>query len=61
LLGFMASGSFLGFVYLDLIYQMIGLTIVLKAVLRQERVPVTLATAHGERQTGMLEEQASLA
>jgi len=35
-LGFMVSGAFLGFVYLDVIYQMIGLTVVLKVLLRKE-------------------------
>jgi putative inorganic carbon (hco3(-)) transporter len=36
ILGFMVSGAFLGFVYLDVIYQMIGMTIVLKMLLRTE-------------------------
>lgn len=36
ILGFMVSGSFLGFVYLDVIYQMIGTTVVLKMLLRKE-------------------------
>lgn len=36
LLAFMTSGAFLGFVYLDLIYQMIGITAVLKVLLRRE-------------------------
>jgi len=36
ILGFMVSGAFLGFVYLDVIYEMIGLAIVLKMLLRQE-------------------------
>lgn len=36
ILGFMTSGAFLGFVYLDLIYQMIGMTVVLKMLLRKE-------------------------
>lgn len=36
IMGFMASGAFLGFVYLDLIYQMIGTTVVLKVLLRRE-------------------------
>jgi probable O-glycosylation ligase (exosortase A-associated) len=36
ILGFMMSGAFLGFVYLDLIYQMIGMTVVLKILLRKE-------------------------
>lgn len=36
ILGFMASGAFLGFVYLDVIYQMIGITVILKMLLRKE-------------------------
>ncbi|HTP67878.1 MAG TPA: putative O-glycosylation ligase, exosortase A system-associated [Dongiaceae bacterium] len=36
ILGFMVSGAFLGFVYLDVIYQMIGITVILKVLLRQE-------------------------
>jgi len=36
ILGFMVSGAFLGFVYLDVIYQMIGMTVVLKVLLRKE-------------------------
>ena len=35
-LGFMVSGAFLGFVYLDVIYQMIALTVVLKVLHRKE-------------------------
>ena len=37
ILGFLVSGAFLGFVYLDVIYQMIGLVVVLKVLLRSER------------------------
>ncbi len=40
LLAFMTSGAFLGFVYLDLIYQMIGTVAVLKILLRKELVAV---------------------
>lgn len=36
ILAFMVSGAFLGVVYLDVIYQMIGLTVVLKMLFRQE-------------------------
>jgi O-antigen ligase len=36
LLAFMISGAFLGFVYLDLIYQIIGTVVVLKVLCRQE-------------------------
>lgn len=37
ILGFMVSGAFLGFVYLDVIYEMIGLVVVMKVLLRTER------------------------
>ena len=36
ILGFLSSGAFLSFVYLDIIYQMIATVIVLKVLLRQE-------------------------
>lgn len=36
MLGFMVSGAFLGFVYLDVIYQMIGITVILKVLFRNE-------------------------
>ncbi len=36
ILGFMVSGAFLGFVYLDVIYQMIGFVIVIKVLYRRE-------------------------
>jgi probable O-glycosylation ligase (exosortase A-associated) len=37
ILGFMVSGAFLGFVYLDVIYQMIGLVVVIKVLMQNER------------------------
>ena len=37
ILGFMVSGAFLGFVYLDVIYEMIGLVVVIKVLLREEQ------------------------
>lgn len=37
ILGFMVSGAFLGFVYLDVIYEMIGLVVVIKILLREEQ------------------------
>lgn len=37
ILGFMVSGAFLGFVYLDVIYEMIGLVVVVKVLLMNER------------------------
>src|SRR5579884_8833 len=36
ILGFLTSGAFLGFVYLDVIYQMVAIVIVLKVLFRQE-------------------------
>jgi hypothetical protein len=36
ILAFMVSGAFLGFVYLDVIYQMIGFVIILKVLYRRE-------------------------
>jgi len=36
ILAFMVSGAFLGFVYLDVIYQMIGITVVLKSLFLRE-------------------------
>jgi len=36
LIAFMASGAFLGFVYLDLIYQIIGTVVVLKVLFRKQ-------------------------
>ncbi len=38
IIGFMVSGAFLGFVYLDVIYQMIGTTVVLKMIFRREHL-----------------------
>jgi putative inorganic carbon (HCO3(-)) transporter len=37
ILGFMVSGAFLGFLYLDVIYQMIGTLVVLKVLFRKEQ------------------------
>ena len=37
ILAFMVSGAFLGVVYLDVIYQMVGLTIVLKMLYAKDR------------------------
>ena len=36
ILAFMVSGAFLGFVYLDVIYQMIGFVVILKVLYRRE-------------------------
>ena len=36
ILGFVVSGAFLGFVYLDLIYQMIAIVVVMKALYNKE-------------------------
>jgi len=45
IVAFMVSGAFLGVVYLDVIYQMIGLTIILKMLYRQERAKAALQTS----------------
>lgn len=45
ILGFMVSGAFLGFVYLDVIYEMIGLVVVIKVLLREEQHAVLLEPA----------------
>src|SRR6266852_5731086 len=42
ILAFMVSGAFLGVVYLDVIYEMIGLTIILKMLFRKELQEVDL-------------------
>jgi putative inorganic carbon (hco3(-)) transporter len=42
ILAFMVSGAFLGVVYLDVIYEMVGLTIVLKMLFRKERYEAAL-------------------
>lgn len=42
ILGFMISGAFLGFVYIDLIYQMIGTVVVLKMLYRKSASSVQL-------------------
>lgn len=44
IIGFMVSGAFLGFVYLDVIYQMIGTTVVLKMIFRQEHLAHRMRT-----------------
>ena len=36
ILGFMVSGAFLGFAYLDVIYEMVGLVVVIRMLLRHE-------------------------
>jgi hypothetical protein len=48
ILGFMVSGAFLGFVYLDVIYQMIGTTVVLKVLLRKELAALFVPVNHEE-------------
>jgi len=59
LLAFMTSGAFLGFVYLDLIYQMIGITAVLKILLRQELAALPFVRAAEESSPELLEEVVS--
>jgi putative inorganic carbon (HCO3(-)) transporter len=58
MMGFMSSGAFLGFVYLDLIYQMIGITVVLKMLLRKELSAVRSASTSEESSMASLEEVA---
>jgi len=59
LLGFMTSGAFLGFVYLDLIYQMIGTAAVLKILLRKELMAVDSVVPAEARSGEILEAVAS--
>src|SRR6266850_1486609 len=60
LLGFMTSGAFLGFVYLDLVYQMVGTVGVLKILLRKELMALDSEKASEASPAGVLEEVASL-
>jgi probable O-glycosylation ligase (exosortase A-associated) len=55
-LAFMTSGAFLGFVYLDLIYQLVGVTAVLRILLQQELARVPLISAPEANRTELLEE-----
>jgi probable O-glycosylation ligase (exosortase A-associated) len=59
LLAFITSGAFLGFAYLDIIYQMIGTVAVLKILLRQEIRAMYAESATEESSTDVLEEVAS--
>ncbi len=63
ILGFMISGAFLGFVYLDLIYQMIALVVVVKILLRRECLAASLAETKEDRESSatLSEEVATLA
>jgi probable O-glycosylation ligase (exosortase A-associated) len=61
LLAFMTSGAFLGFVYLDLIYQMIGTVAVLKVLLRKELMALDSVKPTEASPAKVLEEVASLA
>ena len=58
MMGFMTSGAFLGFVYLDLIYQMIGITVVIKMLLRKELSAISSAKKSEENSMAPLEEMA---
>ncbi len=49
ILAFMVSGAFLGVVYLDVIYQMMGLTIILKMLCRKERREAALREIQEEK------------
>jgi probable O-glycosylation ligase (exosortase A-associated) len=57
-LGFMVSGAFLGFVYLDVIYQMVGTVVVLKVLLRNE---LALHLHHAEAKESSLSMEEALA
>jgi putative inorganic carbon (HCO3(-)) transporter len=59
LLAFMTSGAFLGFVYLDIIYQIIGTTVVLKTLLRKELIAFGSAKTTEECAAPLLEEVGS--
>jgi putative inorganic carbon (HCO3(-)) transporter len=59
LLAFITTGAFLGFAYLDIIYQMIGTVAVLKILLRQEIRAMHAESATEESSTDVLEEVAS--
>jgi len=50
ILAFMVSGAFLGVVYLDVIYEMVGLTIVLKMLYRKERHEAALQMMQQEEE-----------
>ena len=54
ILGFMTSGAFLGFAYLDLIYQMIGTVAVIKILLKQELLATQSALPRAD-ETGVPE------
>ena len=55
ILAFMLSGAFLGVVYLDVIYQMIGLTVVLKMLFRKE-----LQTANSHTRANLESQESQL-
>jgi putative inorganic carbon (HCO3(-)) transporter len=60
MLAFLTSGAFLGFIYLDLIYQVIGTIIVLKALLRIELAsPALQQKAEKSPQMALVEVQAA--
>ena len=61
LLGFLTSGAFLGFVYLDLVYQMIGTVAVLKILLRKELAALESEESPKGNEEPLLEEVASFA
>ena len=63
ILAFMVSGAFLGVVYLDVIYQMVGLTIVLKVLCRKEGREAVLRRIQEEKDLSahLPEEVAALA
>src|SRR5882724_6038 len=54
ILAFMVSGAFLGVVYLDVIYEMVGLTIILKTLYRSERHEAVLRQAKEQKELSPL-------
>jgi putative inorganic carbon (hco3(-)) transporter len=50
ILAFMVSGAFLGVVYLDVVYEMVGLTIILKMLFRRESREAVLRQAQEQKE-----------
>ena len=57
ILAFMTSGAFLGFVYLDVIYQMIGAVSALKVIAREELAALTSQQEAAEGSADVLSEE----
>jgi putative inorganic carbon (hco3(-)) transporter len=63
LLGFVSSGAFLGFVYLDLIYQIFGVVVILKVLFQQEleALAVRVKEENENSFSGVLQEETAAA